>query len=57
MASSTQGRYSPNAAIANVVTDTVDATYGTQEANVIADLRTKLNLALAALRVAGIIAE
>lgn len=45
------------AAIADVNSSTVDATYGTEEQNVITDLRTKLNSVLAAMRAQGIIAS
>lgn len=50
------GSWTHGPAIANVVTDTIDATYGTQEQNVLTDVRTKLDQVLAVLRSAGLIA-
>lgn len=46
-----------SAAIAAVATANADATYGQPEADLINELKTKLNSALAALRAAGIIAS
>lgn len=43
------------AAIADTATDTVDATYGNEERDVIIDLRVKLDLVLAAMRAHGLI--
>lgn len=45
------------AAIANVATANADATYGQPEADLINELKTKLNAALAALRAAGIVSS
>jgi hypothetical protein len=42
-------------AIADVATANADATYGQPEADLINELKTKLNAALAALRAAGLI--
>lgn len=42
-------------AIANVATANADATYGQPEADLINELKTQMNLALQALRDAGII--
>jgi hypothetical protein len=44
-ADSTEVQFGP-AAIADVASDTVDGTYGTEESTVIASLRTKLNTVL-----------
>ena len=41
--------------IANVDTSTIDGTWGTEEDDVLTDVRTKLDLVLEALRVATII--
>ena len=46
-----------SAAIADVDSSTIDATYGAQEQAVLGDVRTKLNSVLAALRKVGIIEE
>ncbi len=45
------------AAIADVATANADATYGQPEADLINELKTKLNAALAALRAAGVVAS
>lgn len=42
-------------AVANVATADADATYGQPEADLINELKTKLNAALAELRKAGVI--
>jgi len=42
------------AAVTNVATADADATYGQTEADLINELKTKLNAALAALRAAGL---
>ena len=42
------------AAVANVATADADATYGQPEADLINELKTKLNAALASLRAAGL---
>lgn len=42
------------AAVADVATANADATYGQPEADLINELKTKLNAALAALRAAGL---
>ena len=48
------GRRGP--AVANVATANADATYGQPEADLINELKTKVNALLAALRTAGVIA-
>lgn len=52
-----RSEYASAAAIANVATADADATYGQPEADLINELKTKLNAALAALRAAGIVSE
>lgn len=47
---------SRGAAVANVATANADATYGQPEADLINELKTKVNALLAALRTAGVIA-
>lgn len=44
-------------AVANVATANADATYGQPEADLINELKTKLNALLAELRQAGVIAS
>lgn len=51
------GTASPAAAVADVATANADATYGQPEADLINELKTKLNATLAALRAAGLMEE
>jgi len=51
-----RGKYTP-AAVAAVATANADATYGQPEADLINELKTKLNAALVELRKAGIISS
>lgn len=50
-----KNKFFTNAAIADVATANADATYGQPEADLINELKTKLNSVLAALRVAGVV--
>ncbi|MDG4792004.1 hypothetical protein O7626_40020 [Micromonospora sp. WMMD1102] len=49
------GGISQGAAVANVATANADATYGQPEADLINELKTKVNALLASLRAAGVI--
>lgn len=50
-----KNKFATSAAIADVATANADATYGQPEADLVNELKTKLNAALAAMRAAGLI--
>ncbi|MFF0721341.1 hypothetical protein [Micromonospora sp. NPDC003816] len=47
----------PAAPVANVAAANADGTYGTEEAALINELKTKVNALLASLRAAGVLSE